>query len=304
MVVMAGSSAPSAATPDAPSLARDRDALRRVARRLRVVLRDREPLDASRLDRRDPELIAALLPVFQTINRTWVRLRVEGLENLPPGPVLFVANHNGGIFGPDLTCTMATLWEALGPAPLHALAHDFAMRHVTPLGRVLQALGAIHAEPGVAVRALTGGASVLVYPGGDLDAFRHFRHRHRVVFGKRAGFIRLAQRAGVPIVPIVAVGAHRSSIILHEGAWIARTLGLTRLMRLERFPIAVGLPWGVVAGPVPFMPLPFAIRLAFLPPVAVPPEGDVEALRDAVVGRMQAAMDELVARGDREARVG
>ena len=55
-------------------------------------------------------------------------LRTQGLEHLrpDPGPVLYVSNHNGGILGPDLFCTLGTLWEALGPdSPPYAMAHDF-----------------------------------------------------------------------------------------------------------------------------------------------------------------------------------
>ena len=284
-----GSSLRSAARERAATLAVALAAARRVA------FDAREPFDATRLDRRDPAVIEALLPALELLNREWLRLRVDGLEHLRPGPMLLVGNHNGGVMGPDLACTMATLWRTLGSAtPLYAMAHDFAMRHVTPLGRVLQATGAMRADPANAERVLAAGHPVLAYPGGDLDAFRHFRDRDRIVFGPRTGFVRLAQRARVPIVPIVAQGAHRSAVILHEGAWLAEALGLTRWSRLQRFPIALGLPWGLAVGPwVPFLPLPLPIRLRVLPPIEAPPGEEPGPVRDEVVRRMQAAMDEL-----------
>ena len=71
--------------------------------------------DGDRLDARDPELIARLLPVARAFNANYLRLRVRGVENIPSGPALFVSNHNGGIAGPDLSCTLATLWHARGP---------------------------------------------------------------------------------------------------------------------------------------------------------------------------------------------
>jgi 1-acyl-sn-glycerol-3-phosphate acyltransferase len=236
-----------------------------------------------------------MLPAMDLVNRRWLHLRVEGLEHLRAEPVLYVGNHNGGVMGPDLSCTLATLWRALGPyTPLYAMAHDFAMRHVTPLGRFLQSVGAMRADPANAERVLTSGHPVLAYPGGDLDAFRHFRDRNRIVFGPRTGFVRLAQRARVPIVPVVAQGAHQSAIILHEGEWLARTLGLTRWSRLQRFPVALALPWGLAPGPwMPYLPLPFPVRLRILPPIEVPPEVEPIEMRDEVVRRMQAAMDDL-----------
>jgi len=252
------------------------------------------PFDPHDLDQRDPSVVSAFLAVFQRVNRHYLRLKVDGLQHISSRPALYVGNHNGGIMGPDLPCTLATLWNGLGPEyPLYAMAHDFAMRTLQPLGRAIQLVGAMRADPHSAAAAFDRGASVLAYPGGDLDAFRHFRDRNRVVFGDRIGFIRVAQRAGVPIVPIVAQGAHRSSVIVNDGAFIAELFGLKRRLRILRVPIAVGLPWGVGAGPLPYLPLPFAIKLRVLPAIAAPPEADAAVLRDVVVAAMQRAMDEM-----------
>ena len=37
----------------------------------------------------------------------------------------------------------------------------------------------------------------LVYPGGDLEAYRHFRRRDEIVMGERTGFARLARAEGI-----------------------------------------------------------------------------------------------------------
>ncbi|MGE0789447.1 MAG: 1-acyl-sn-glycerol-3-phosphate acyltransferase [Sandaracinaceae bacterium] len=267
----------------------------------------RGAFDPQRLDARDPELVEALLPLFESIARGYLRVRVEGAEHLrASGPVLYVGNHNGGILGPDLFCTLSMLWRHHGPqTPLYALAHDFAMRRVTPLGRMLAAVGALRAHPTSARLALSAGHSVLVYPGGDLDAYRPFWHRDRVVFGPRAGFARVAADAGASIVPVVAHGAHRSALFFHEGRWLARLLGLRRWSRIESFPLALGLPWGVGAGPwVPYLPLPFPIRLRVLAPIRVDRTDDPLAVRDLVVGRMQRALDELAAAASHGPRSG
>ena len=263
-------------------------------RRVPRALRSRAPFDPYDLERRDPAVIEAILPLFERLNRHYLRLKVSGLERIGARPALYVGNHNGGVMGPDLSCTLGTLWRALGPEyPLYAMAHDFAMRTLVPLGRAIQLVGAMRADPRSAAAAFDRGASVLAYPGGDLDAFRHFRDRDRVVFGERTGFVRVAQQAGVPIVPIVAHGAHRSAMILNDGAVIAEILGLPRRLRLQRLPIALGLPWGVGAGPLPYLPLPFSIRLRVLPPVEAPAEADPGELRDRVVSVMQSALTEM-----------
>jgi 1-acyl-sn-glycerol-3-phosphate acyltransferase len=247
--------------------------------------------DPDALDRRDPRVIARALPVAEWIAAHYFRLRASGAEHLPDGPALLVANHNGGIMGPDVCCTLSVLWRRLGPeAPLYALAHDFAMRHVTPLGRALQRIGAIRATRANAARALAAGAKVLVYPGGDLDAYRHFRRRHEVVILPRTGFVEVARAAGAPIVPIVAEGAHESAVIFTEGKRIAERLGMSRWARLERFPIALALPWGIALGPwLPYLPLPLPIQLRILPPIRVT---DDDAL--AVATHVQAVMQDAL----------
>ena len=254
--------------------------------------------DPDALDRRDPRVVRTLLPVFEAFARRYVRLRTSGLEHVPPArAAMFVGNHNGGIAGPDLPCTLATLWRARGvDAPLYALAHDFAMRQLTPLGRALQALGAVRATPENARRVLAAGASLLVYPGGDLDAYRASRDRDRVILGERTGFVRVAQATATPIVPVVVHGAHRSAWIVTDGARLASAIGLARWGRLARFPIALALPWGVGLGPwTPYLPLPWPLRLRVLPAVTPAPDDDPRAVREHVRARMQAALDELAA---------
>jgi 1-acyl-sn-glycerol-3-phosphate acyltransferase len=258
------------------------------------------PLDAGSLEARDPALIAAALPLVRLANQRYFRLRAEGFDRMEQGPALYVGNHNGGIAGPDLCCTLGSLWEARGPkAPLYALAHDFVMRQVPRVGAMLQRFGAIGARPDHALCALRAGAQVLVYPGGDLDAYRHSRRRDEVVLGARTGFVRLAQAAQVPIVPIVAHGAHRSAYIFHEGVHLARVLDLKRWARLERFPLALALPWGLALGPwLPYLPLPFPIQVRVLPPIAVPSDADPERVHARVHLAMQAALDQLARRAD------
>lgn len=244
---------------------------------------------------REPEVIAAAMPLARALCRRYFRLRVEGLEHLPEGPALLVGNHNNGLAGPDILCALSTLWDARGPnAPLYALAHDFAMRHLTPFGAVIAPFGALRASRDNALRALAAGAQVLVYPGGDLEAYRHFRRRDEVVLGPRTGFVTLAREAGVPIVPVVSQGAHRSAVVFHEGEGLARRLGLKRWARIERFPLALALPWGIAAGPwLPWLPLPLPIRLRFLPPRRVSADDDPAALRESVRASMQSALHDM-----------
>jgi 1-acyl-sn-glycerol-3-phosphate acyltransferase len=251
--------------------------------------------DGNSLDAREPELIARVLPALRWYMQHYVRLQVDGLPQLGTGPTLLVANHNGGIFGPDLLATLGSLWSALGPAaPVYALAHDFAMKQLTPLGRCLQRFGAVRASPDNARRALGRGAHVLVYPGGDLEAYRHFSRRNQIVLGARRGYLRVARELGVPIQPLVTQGAHRSALIMSEGQRLASFLRLRSWGRLERFPVALCLPWGISLGPwLPYLPLPFSLRLRVLPKLFVDQHETDEQAHRRVTDAMQRAMSDL-----------
>jgi len=249
------------------------------------------------LANRDPELIARTLRPLELFNASYFRVEYQGRERLPRGPVLLVGNHNGGIAGPDLLCTLAHLWRLLGPeSPLYALAHDFAMRQFTPLGRVLQRFGALRASRANAARVLETGGQVLVYPGGDLEAYRHFARRNEVVILPRTGFVRVAREMGAPIVPIVAHGAHRSAFIFSEGKRLASAFNMQSWARLQRFPLALALPWGIAPGPwLPYFPLPFRIRVRILPPIFVEPADDTMAVAQHVQHTMQQSLREMSA---------
>jgi 1-acyl-sn-glycerol-3-phosphate acyltransferase len=254
--------------------------------------------DPDSLDGRDPEFINKILPYVRAFNKHYVRLNSEGLENIPRGPAMYVSNHNCGITSPDFACTLGTLWDTLGAeTPLYGLTHDFVMLRFTNIGRFIHKLGALRAANENAYLVLASGGQVLVYPGGDLETFRHSRLSDTVIFGPRTGFVRVAQQSGVPIVPIVVQGAHRSVYIFDEGESIAKVLNhipYWKEWRVERFPLALALPWGLAVGPfMPYLPLPFKIRMRFLPPVNVAPDDDPVEAREHIRSLMQTAMDEL-----------
>jgi 1-acyl-sn-glycerol-3-phosphate acyltransferase len=257
------------------------------------------------LDARDPTFIRSVLPVLAPWFERYHEMEVRGLDKMPAGPALAVGNHNGGSMAPDMFGLMVAYWRERGAdEPAYGLAHDLVYR--VPILRDLMAkVGAVPAHPQNALRLLARGAKVLVYPGGDLDAFKTWERRHEVVFGERKGFVRLALRAHVPIVPVVGVGAHEAFHVLTDGVELARRSGLKQLFRLEALPVALGLPWGLVVGPMGYWPFPVRMKIRVLDPIAWPALGADAAEDDAVVTRcrdevrevMQAAMDELVAEG-------
>jgi 1-acyl-sn-glycerol-3-phosphate acyltransferase len=260
-----------------------------------------EKTRADDLDARDPALVDLTLQGARAIGRVWFRARTEGVENVPSkGGALLVGNHNGGFLTFDTYLTMAAIAEEQGLSrAVRPLAHDFVFDD--PILRGLaQRFGAIRAGHAPAMRALARGDLVLVYPGGDVDTFRPFVDRGRIELGGREGFVRLALRAGVPIVPVVSVGTHEQMIILSRGERFARLLRMHQWARTEVFPIALSLPWGLTSAFLPYLPLPAQTTVAFGRPIAWPELGPEAADDDAAVHRcaheVEAAMQRLLDR--------
>jgi 1-acyl-sn-glycerol-3-phosphate acyltransferase len=117
------------------------------------------------------------------------------------------------------------------------------------------------------------------------------------------GFIKLAIRSGVPIVPIATVGGPDAMPVIATGRRIAQALRLDRIARLKMFPIAVQAPWGLSPAILPELPLPTKIRTAFGEPIELDhdPERaeDDDYIRDRyelVQATIQAGMDRLARR--------
>jgi 1-acyl-sn-glycerol-3-phosphate acyltransferase len=222
-----------------------------------------------------------------------------GVADGRPMPVLLVANHSGIYWMPDAWITGLALVERRGPAgPNYALAYDMLLR-IPFLGDSLRRIGVLPASHGSAAAGLKDGGAVLVYPGGDWEACRPWSERGRVDFGGHDGFVRLALRTGVPVVPVVSNGSHDAVIVLSRGDKVARLLGLDRL-RIKVFPYTLGVPFGI-APVVPQLPLPASVQVSFLPPLdwSLEPAGnpdDTDLVADCYAATervMQTELDRL-----------
>lgn len=244
---------------------------------------------------RDPELVALLCDLWRVLGRYYFRLRVQGVDNVPPnGPVLFVGNHSGGFLPSEAFFTALSVHERFGvERAIYTLAHDFLFEDPL-LRRYAGRLGILRAGYASAHHAFAADACVLVYPGSDLDTFRTFRDRNRIVLGGRKGFLVLAERERVPIVPVVSAGTHEQMIVLSRGDRLARRLHAHEWARTEVLPLVLSVPWGLTSGFIPYLPLPAQTSLAFLPPMIWPEGVPFEQRYRDVEEVMQAELDRLV----------
>jgi 2-acylglycerol O-acyltransferase 2 len=119
--------------------------------------------------------------------------------------------------------------------------------------------GCVDARRSVAERALKKGNSILVLPGGEAEQIRTVYGKDKIYLKDRKGFVKLAMRHGVPIVPAYAFGVsdyyHTSMACFGPRLWLQKTLGVC-------IPLAAGL-WGSV-----FCPLPVKTTIVFGAPLS------------------------------------
>jgi 1-acyl-sn-glycerol-3-phosphate acyltransferase len=252
------------------------------------------------LDERDPDYIRESLPGLWLLSSLYFRGEVRGLGNIPEeGPVLLVGNHSGGNLTPDTTVLTLAFHAYFGvERPFYQLAHNLVLS--MPGLSFLRKFGTVAASPANAEKALSSGAALLVYPGGDYEVHRPSWHGDRVEFAGRRGFIRLALEHDVPIVPVVSIGGQETALFLSRGETLSRLLGLDRLLRLKVLPISIAAPWGINIGDfLGHIPLPAKITVEALPPIRLRdefgPEPDVDEAYEHVVRLMQETLDALAA---------
>ncbi len=268
-------------------------------------------LDGWSLEQRDPEFIKFLMPLFEWFYKYYFRVQTDGWHHIPENEqVLLVGSHNGGTAAPDMIMMMYDWFSRFGVDRLaYGLMHRYAWQLNPELAGVGAKLGAIKAHPKMAFAAFQRGASVLVYPGGQYDMFRPHSQRDRIYFAGQKGFIKLALRQQVPIIPVISVGAHDTLIVLgdyyEQAKQIQQDLGIPWLYGIDPgvFPIYLGLPWGIAFGPLPNFPLPVQIHTRICSPVVFDRYGRnaatdrqyVDACYRLVCTQMQQELDRLIA---------
>ena len=254
------------------------------------------------VDKWDRALTEHVVALTRPIVKHYFRSEVRGVDNIPPGASLVVANHSGGLTSFDLSVFAVDYYDKYGyERPLYALAYDTLF--AGPAAEFFKRTGVIRATRANAAKALAAGAVVLVFPGGDFDVYRPTFRENVINFGGRTGYATTAVEANVPIVPAVSIGGQEGQLFLTRGTWLSRLLRLSKLerklFRTNILPITFGIPFGPsVVLPVN-IPLPTKIITEVLRPIDVVAEfgdtPDVKKLDAHVRQAMQKALNALAA---------
>lgn len=231
---------------------------------------------------RDPGLDALVAPVFSFLYRSYWRVDVDGIGNVPAsGPALLVANHAGAMFPWDALMLQAAMrLDHPARRDLRPLVGSVAWRFPF-LGSLLARTGAARACVENAMTLLERGEIVAAFPEGAAGLGKPFSHRYRLQRFGRSGVVRAAAAAGVPIVPVAIVGAEEIHPMIGRWSLPARLLGLPYV------PVTPTFPW---LGTLGLIPLPTRWTMRFGEPIPAParPGDDVT---DLLRARIQDMLD-------------
>jgi 1-acyl-sn-glycerol-3-phosphate acyltransferase len=214
---------------------------------------------------RSEHLRELLRRIYNPVYDHWFRVEWEGFDKIPTeGGALIVANHAGAIPA-DAPAIMHGIERDLG-RPVYGLA-DEIFKRVPVVNVGWSRLGGVQAHPDNAYRLLREQQQlVMVFPEGTKGTGKTYSERYQLRRFGRGGFVQIAMRSGVPIIPMSVIGNEETMPILFKLPTLARAL------RVPYFPITANMlalgPLGIV------VPFPAKMRIRVLDPVRfdVPPD--------------------------------
>ncbi len=222
----------------------------------------------------DPELARGLLlPLVRPLYENYFRIKTYGMDRIPnEGGALLVANHSGTVALDAVMLQYAVATEHPKRRAIRNMAADLVFR-VPFVGPLARKTGNAVACEEDAHELLRRGELVGVFPEGYKGVGKGWRERYKLQRFGRGGFMEVALRTGVPIVPIAIVGAEEAYPMIANARLLARAFGF------PYFPITPTFPW---LGPLGLIPFPSKWRIEIGDPIPMDDYPD-DAAEDAML---------------------
>jgi 1-acyl-sn-glycerol-3-phosphate acyltransferase len=238
----------------------------------------------------EPAGVKGQLLFSALLYRYYFRVETRGIEKVPSGRVLLIANHAGQLPFDGMMLGVAMLLEAEPPRIVRGMG-EYWIPQLPFVSVSAIRSGSMVGTPENCVQMLEADECVMVFPEGVRGMNKLFRERYKLQrFGH--GFVRLALETDTPIVPVGIVGSEEQQPGLANVPQLARALGM------PSFPLTLGFPW---LGPLGILPMPVKYRIYFgdvLRFEGSPTEEDaavqrkVDVVRDAIHGLLQRGREE------------
>jgi len=206
----------------------------------------------------DEEVLDMVRPVFQFLYKYYWRVDTTGVENLPmDGAALLVANH-AGVLPWDGAMVATAISEEL-PVPRVARALYLSWFAQMPfVSSLLTKCGQVLANHENGEKLLREGELVVVFPEGVKGVSKKYKDRYKLQRFGRGGFVKMAIRAQVPIIPVSIIGSEEIMPILARFDLLGKPIGM------PFFPLTPTFPW---FGPLGGLPYPSKWKIHFHEPI-------------------------------------
>jgi 1-acyl-sn-glycerol-3-phosphate acyltransferase len=235
----------------------------------------------------DPRVVKYAAVPVSWLYKSYFRVKTYGLEKVPDGRVLLVANHSGQLPFDGMMIGASLVLERNPPRVVRSMVEKWVPK--LPFVSVFMArVGQIVGTPENCRRLLEQGEAILVFPEGARGISKTFDKRYRLErFG--TGFMRLALETKTPILPIAVVGAEEQAPALYNVKPLADAIGA------PAFPVTPTFP---LLGPLGLLPLPSKYRIYFGDPLTFSGQGDEEdEFIMEHVNVVRSKIEEMIARG-------
>jgi 1-acyl-sn-glycerol-3-phosphate acyltransferase len=236
----------------------------------------------------DPQVARYAVVAARALYRDWFRAEVFGLDQVPDGRVLLIANHSGQLPLDGMAIACAMLLDRDPPRFVRSMVEKWSAT-LPWVSTFFSRCGQIVGVPENCERLLAMEEAILVFPEGARGISKPFRQRYQLQdFG--LGFLRLALATGTPVVPVALVGAEEQYLS------VANLTSLARLLGMPAFPV---LPQLLLPGG--FLPLPVRYRLYFGEPMTFTGDPDDEDhVLEEKVARVRGTIQSMLNRGRKD----
>jgi 1-acyl-sn-glycerol-3-phosphate acyltransferase len=236
----------------------------------------------------DPHWAKYALATLGLLHRKYFRTDVHGIENVPEGRVLLIANHSGQVPIDATLIGAAMFMDAEPPRIVRAMVEKWAVS-LPFVSLLFSRIGQVVGVQENAKRLLMQGEALLVFPEGARGVSKTFDQRYKLTeFG--LGFMRLAIETDTPVVPIAVVGAEEQYVS------VANLEALAKILRVPAFPI---IPQLLLPGGQ--LPLPTKYRLWFGEPMRFSGDpDDDDAVIDEKLWLVKQTIQSMLNRGLKE----
>ncbi|MBN22219.1 MAG: glycerol acyltransferase [Bdellovibrionaceae bacterium] len=212
----------------------------------------------------DLETVKPTLAAMKWLYTHYFRVSTTGIENVPQGRVLLIANHSGQLPIDGILLGLSLLLEGHPPRIARSMVERW-VPSIPFISELFTRIGQVIGDPKVCQDLLKNEEAVLVFPEGLRGIGKSYFEKYQLKrFG--TGFVRLALETQTPIVPVGLIGCEEAYPAIYKlekiGKWI----------NAPYIPITPFFPF---LGPLGLLPLPTKVTIRFGQPLYFKGDADM-----------------------------